>query len=189
MAAGKQQIKSVCVYCGSQDGSDPVYAAAARAMGDVLADRGIGLVYGGGGIGMMGQIADRVLERGGEVIGVIPEALMRVEIAHAGVTEMHVTKDMHERKAKMAALCDAFITMPGGLGTLEELFETWTWAQLGYHAKPLGLLNAHGYFDGLLQFLDQTVELGYVREPHRRTLIVDAEPQALLAKLLSAQGL
>lgn len=189
MVAGMQEIKSVCVYCGSQDGRDPAYAAAARDMGDALADRGIGLVYGGGGIGMMGQIADRVLERGGSVVGVIPQALMRVEIAHAGITQMHVTTDMHERKAMMADLSDAFITMPGGLGTMEELFETWTWAQLGYHAKPLGLLNVNGYFDGLLQFLDRTVQHGYVREDHRRTLIVDTEPQALLAKFVESQEL
>ena len=183
MVVGKQEIKSVCVYCGSQDGLDPAYAEAARAMGDALADHGMRLVYGGGGIGMMGQIADRVLERGGEVVGVIPQALMRVEIAHAGVTEMHVTTDMHERKAKMAELSDAFITLPGGLGTLEELFETWTWEQLGYHQKPMGLLNVNGYFDGLLQFLDQAMQRGYVRERHRNTLIVDAEPEAMLARL------
>jgi len=189
MVAGTREIKAVCVYCGSQDGRDPAYAAAARDMGDALADRGIRLVYGGGGIGMMGQIADRVLERGGSVVGVIPQALMRVEIAHAGITEMHVTKDMHERKAMMAKLSDAFITMPGGLGTMEELFETWTWAQLGYHQKPLGLLNVNGYFDGLLQFLDRTVQHGYVRESHRRTLIVDTEPQGLLAKFASSEEL
>ncbi len=183
MVADPREIKSVCVYCGSQDGRDPAYAAAARAMGDALADQGIRLVYGGGGIGMMGQIADRVLQRGGQVVGVIPEVLMRAEVAHAGLTEMHVTADMHERKAMMADLADAFITMPGGLGTLEELFETWTWAQLGYHQKPVGLLNVNGYFDGLLQFLDQTVEHGYVSEQHRGTLIVDSEPQALLVKL------
>lgn len=183
MVAGTREIKSVCVYCGSQDGRDPVYVEGAQAMGDALADHGIRLVYGGGGIGMMGQIADRVLRRGGQVVGVIPKALMRAEVAHAGLTEMHVTIDMHERKAMMADLADAFITMPGGLGTLEELFETWTWAQLGYHDKPLGLLNVNGYFDGLLQFLDQTVLHGYVREQHRGTLIVDREPHALLAKL------
>jgi len=183
MDSGEPKIKSVCVYCGSQEGRDPAYVAAAQAMGDALADRSIRLVYGGGGIGLMGQIADRVLARGGQVIGVIPQALMRAEVAHSGLTELYVTADMHERKAKMANLADAFITMPGGLGTLEELFETWTWSQLGYHDKPLGLLNVNGYFDGLLQFLDQTVEHGYVRERHRDTLLVDTQPDALLAKM------
>jgi uncharacterized protein (TIGR00730 family) len=183
MADAVRPVKSVCVYCGSQDGRDPAHAAAARAMGDALVDRGMRLVYGGGGIGMMGQIADQVLARGGEVIGVIPEALMRAEVAHQGVTEMHVTKGMHDRKALMADLADAFVTMPGGLGTLEELFETWTWAQLRYHDKPIGLLNVNGYFDGLLQWLDQAVADGYVRGPHRGMLHVDTVPERLLSKL------
>jgi uncharacterized protein (TIGR00730 family) len=184
MADVVRSVKSVCVYCGSQDGRDPAHAAAARAMGDALVDRGMRLVYGGGGIGMMGQIADQVLARGGEVIGVIPEALMRAEVAHAGVTKMHVTKGMHDRKALMAELADAFVTMPGGLGTLEELFETWTWAQLQYHQKPMGLLNVNGYFDGLLQWLDQGMADGYVRAPHRGMLQVDTVPSQLLDKLL-----
>lgn len=183
MESAAREIKSVCVYCGSQEGRDPAYVTVARAMGDALADRSIRLIYGGGGIGLMGQIADRVLERGGQVVGVIPQALMRAEVAHSGLTELHVTSDMHERKAKMANLADAFITMPGGLGTLEELFETWTWAQLGYHNKPLGLLNVNGYFDGLLQFLDQAVADGFVRDRHRETLLVESDPGALLASL------
>lgn len=186
MSEGVRNVKSVCVYCGSQDGRDPEHARAARAMGDALVDRGMRLVYGGGGIGMMGQIADQVLARSGEVIGVIPESLMRAEVAHAGVTEMHVTKGMHERKAMMADLSDAFVAMPGGLGTLEELFETWTWAQLQYHDKPMGLLNVHGYFDGLLQWLDQGTADGYVRAKHRGMLLVDTDPERLLLQLVTA---
>ena len=182
-----RELKSVCVYCGSQDGRDPGHVVAAKAMGDLLVDHGMRLVYGGGGIGVMGQIADQVLSRGGEVVGVIPESLMRAEVAHGGVTEMHVTKGMHERKAMMADLSDAFIAMPGGLGTLEELFEPWTWAQLDYHDKPMGLLNVNGYFDGLLKWLDQSMEEGYVRGPHRAMLHVDATPDDLLQKLMMSR--
>jgi hypothetical protein len=188
MSEAVREVKSVCVYCGSQDGRDPAHAVAARAMGDALVDRGMRLIYGGGGIGMMGQIADQVLARGGEVIGVIPESLMRAEVAHAGVTKMHVTKGMHERKALMADLSDAFVAMPGGLGTLEELFETWTWAQLQYHDKPMGLLNVKGYFDGLLQWLDQGAADGYVRPPHLGMLQVGTDPVALLAELAPLPG-
>ena len=176
-------IRSICVYCGSQNGRDPAYVQAAEAMGDALADRGIGLVFGGGHVGMMGRIADRVLARGGEVVGVIPKALMRAEVAHEGLTELHVTADMHQRKAMMADRCDAFVTLPGGLGTLEELFETWTWRQLRYHDKPMGLLNVNGYYDGLLAWLDHAVADGYVRSPYRDMLEVDRDPAALLAKL------
>lgn len=187
MDSAPRVIKSVCVYCGSQEGDNPAYVAAAQAMGDALADRRIRLVFGGGGIGLMGRIADRVLARGGEVVGVIPRSLMRAEVAHDGLTELHVTEDMHERKAMMANLADAFVTMPGGLGTLEELFETWTWEQLGYHKKPMGLLNVDGYYDGLLQFLDQSLARGFVRPRHRGVLVVGTEPAALLEKLSVAQ--
>ena len=176
-------IRSVCVYCGSQDSSNPAYAEAARAMGDALVDRGVQLVFGGGHVGMMGQLADRVLARGGVAIGVIPEALMRAEVAHDGLTELHVTEDMHQRKAMMAARSDAFITLPGGLGTLEEIFETWTWRQLKYHAKPVGLLNVDGYFDGLLEWMDFATDAGFVRGPHRAMLRVAADPAALLDAL------
>ncbi len=186
MARAVREVKSVCVYCGSQDGRDPAHASVARAMGDALVDRGMRLVYGGGGIGMMGQIADQVLARGGEVIGVIPESLMRAEVAHAGVTKMHVTTGMHERKALMADLSDAFVAMPGGLGTLEELFETWTWAQLQYHDKPMGLLNVNGYFDGLMQWLKQAVDDGYVRPQHHGMLHVATDPVALLDELIQS---
>ena len=176
-------IRSVCVYCGSQDGRDESHAAAARAMGDALVDRGMRLVFGGGHVGMMGQIADSVLARGGEAIGVIPEALMRAEVAHDGLTELHVTEDMHQRKALMAARSDAFVALPGGLGTLEELFETWTWRQLRYHQKPVGLLNVGGYYDGLIDWLDYAVTEGYARPPHRAMLHVEADPAALLERL------
>ncbi|MCK5942356.1 MAG: TIGR00730 family Rossman fold protein [Planctomycetes bacterium] len=179
------EIQSVCVYCGSQSGTDPAYADAARQMGDALAERGLRLVFGGGHVGMMGLLADRVLARGGEVIGVIPKALMRAEVAHDGLTELHVTEDMHQRKALMAEHSDAFVTLPGGLGTLEELFETWTWRQLRYHDKPLGLLNVNGYFDGLLDWLDHAVAKGYVRAPYREMLQVDTDPAALLDQLMS----
>jgi uncharacterized protein (TIGR00730 family) len=183
MSETEQSLRSICVYCGSQDGADPSHAEAARAMGDVLADRGIRLVFGGGHIGMMGQIADRVLERGGEVVGVIPKALMRKEVAHEGLTELHVTECMHERKAMMADLSDGFITMPGGLGTMEELFEIWTWAQIGIHSKPFGLLNVRGYYDGLLSFLDHAAADGYVRPEHRSMLHIDEQPVSLLDKI------
>ncbi len=176
-------IHSVCVYCGSQTGDRPEYVEAAHALGDAIADRGLRLVFGGGQVGIMGQIADRVLERGGEVIGVIPKSLMRVEIAHGGLTELHVTDDMHQRKALMAERSDAFVTLPGGIGTLEELFETWTWRQLGYHDKPLGLLNVAGYYDGLLSWLDEATEHGFVRGPCRTWLEVDVDPASLLASL------
>jgi len=176
-------IRSVCVYCGSQDGKHPAYVEAAQAMGDALADRGLRLVFGGGHVGMMGKVADRVLARGGEVIGVIPKALMRAEVAHDGLTELHVTDDMHQRKALMAERSDAFVTLPGGLGTLEELFETWTWRQLRYHDKPLGLLNVQGYYDGLLAWLDHAVADGYVRGRYRDMLEVDADPAKLLERL------
>ena len=181
-------IRSVCVYCGSQDGKDPTYVQAAQAMGDALADRGIQLVFGGGHVGMMGQVADRVLARGGTVVGVIPKALMRAEVAHDGLTELHVTDDMHQRKAMMAERSDAFVSLPGGLGTLEELFETWTWRQLRYHDKPMGLLNVNGYYDGLLSWLDHAVADGYVRPQYRDMLLVDTDPSRLLDALAAERA-
>ena len=181
-------LRSVCVYCGSQDGRDPAHAEAARAMGDALVDRGLRLVFGGGHVGMMGQIADRVLERGGEAVGVIPRSLMRAEVAHDGLTELHVTEDMHQRKAMMADFSDAFVTLPGGLGTLEEIFETWTWRQLRYHDKPVGLLNVNGYYDGLIAWLDHAVAEGYARPPHRAMLHVETDPGALLEQLRAELG-
>ncbi len=177
------KLRALCVYCGSSTGHDPAHAAAARAMGTRMADRGIALVYGGGHVGLMGIIADAVLAAGGSVTGVIPAALVSAEVSHEQLTELHVVKDMHERKALMAAKSDGFIALPGGIGTLEELFEVMTWLQLGYHAKPVGVLNVNGFFDGLLRFLDKQQEAGYLRGEHRALLLEDSEPNALLDRL------
>ncbi len=149
-------------------------------LGKLLAERGIGLVYGGASVGIMGVVADAVLANGGEVVGVIPEHLMRVEIAHANLTELHVVPGMHERKAKMAELSDGFLALPGGAGTLEELFEVWTWAQLGLHGKPIGLIDVNGYYRPLWTFVDHMVEQGFLRQEHRDLISFDADPAALL---------
>ena len=170
----------MCVFCGSNPGQDPVYTRAADALGRTLARREIGLVYGGGSVGLMGVVANGALAGDGEVIGVIPAALSRKEIAHEGLTKMHVVPDMHTRKAKMTELADGFIALPGGYGTLEELFEVVTWAQLGLHAKPIALLNAAGYYDGLLGWIDSAVREGFLRLEHRRLLLAGTEPDALL---------
>lgn len=175
-------INNLAVFCGSSPGRLPVYAEGARALGESLASRSIRLVYGGGNVGLMGVVAEAVLEAGGEAVGVIPESLVRKEIAHDGLTELRVTRSMHERKALMAELSDGFIALPGGVGTLEELFETWTWAQLGFHAKPFGFLNVDGYFDALIAFLDHVAAEGFVREPHRSLLLVDDSPKSLLER-------
>ena len=177
-------IRSLCVYCGSSTGNDPAYADAATALGRQMAARGLSLVYGGGHVGLMGVIADAVLAAGGEVSGVIPTALMDAEVGHERLTKLHVVKDMHERKALMAELADGFIAMPGGIGTLEELFEVMTWLQLGYHAKPVGVLNVNGFYDGLLAFLDTQRDAGFLRAEHRDLLITDAEPSSLLERML-----
>jgi uncharacterized protein (TIGR00730 family) len=179
----RMNIRTLCVYCGSSTGNDAGYADAARTLGRQLAERGLSLVYGGGHVGLMGIIADAVLSAGGEVTGVIPSALMNVEVSHEQLTKLHVVKDMHERKAMMAELADGFIAMPGGIGTLEELFEVMTWLQLGYHAKPVGVLNVLGFYDGLLAFLDQQRDTGFLRAEHRELLIADADASALLDKL------
>jgi uncharacterized protein (TIGR00730 family) len=176
-------FRRVCVYCGSATGARASYAAAADATAAALAERGIGLVYGAARIGVMGALADALLARGGRVIGVIPRALVEKEVAHAGLTELHITASMHERKAMMADLSDAFVALPGGLGTLDELFEIWTWAQLGLHRKPVGLLDVEGYFDGLVRFLDHAVAEGFVRPKHRAMLVVDRDPSRLLDRL------
>src|SRR3546814_750650 len=152
----------LCVFCGSSDGARPAYRDAAHALGKALADAGIGLVYGGAAVGLMGAVADGALARGGEVMGVLPRSLADRELAHPGLTQLHVVGSMHERKAMMAKLSDGFIALPGGLGTFEELFEIWTWAQLGYHRKPVALLNVDGYYDGLLSFLDHPVREAFV---------------------------
>jgi uncharacterized protein (TIGR00730 family) len=176
----------LAVYCGSSFGNDAVFADAAQVLGQVLVRHGCALVYGGGKVGLMGTLADAVLNAGGEVIGVIPQALFEREIAHTGLSQLFVTPDMHQRKAKMMELADGFIAMPGGLGTLEELFEVWTWAQLGYHHKPVGCFNVAGYFDKLLEFLDSTVAAGFQKSVHRQMLVVNPNPEALLERLMQA---
>ena len=180
-------MRNVCVYCGSSAGNEPHFIEAARELGRVLAERDLGLVYGGASIGMMGAVADEVLRQGGRAIGVIPESLMHNEVAHPDLTELHVTAGMHERKTLMEHKADAFIALPGGLGTLEELFEILTWAQLGFHNKPCGVLNVAGYFDQLLAFLDQCVASGFVRQGHRDMLQVADDPALLLRQFTSWQ--
>jgi uncharacterized protein (TIGR00730 family) len=175
-------MKRICVYCGSSPGRNPAYAEAARRLGALLVERGLGLVYGGAAVGIMGTIADEVLARGGEAIGVIPEALAVKEVSHPGLTEQHVVASMHERKAMMAELSDGFLALPGGWGTIEEIFEILTWAQLGFHEKPCGLLNVAGYYDGLFAFLEHAVEEGFVRPVYRDILILEDAPEDLLQR-------
>ncbi|MBI2214487.1 MAG: TIGR00730 family Rossman fold protein [Acidobacteria bacterium] len=177
--------RRIAVFCGSATGHDQRHVAAARLLGDTLAERGIGLVYGGGSIGLMGAIADSLLARGGEAIGVIPRTLWEREVGHRGLTELHIVETMHERKAMMAGLADAFVALPGGLGTLEELFEAWTWSQLGLHRKPCAILDASGYYDDLVSFLDKAVAAGFVDATYRAMLIVEREPATLLERLAS----
>lgn len=176
-------MKRICVFCGSSPGARPEYADAARAMGRALAEGGMGLVYGGGRVGLMGIVADAVMEAGGEVIGVIPDALMRREVGHAGVTDLRVVGSMHERKALMADLSDGFVAMPGGYGTFEEFCEVITWSQLGIHPKPCGLLNVAGYYAPLLAMFDHAVAEGFVRAQHRGLVLEDTTPGGLLAKM------
>lgn len=180
-------MRRVCVFCGSSPGKSPAYLDAARATGRALAERGIGLVYGGGSVGLMGAIADATLEAGGHVTGVIPRALELRELAHRRLTALHVVGSMHERKAKMAELADGFIALPGGMGTLEELAEILTWAQLGLHARPVGLLDTAGYYRPLIQFFDRAVEEGFIWPDHRRLLLVGAEPGELLERFAGWQ--
>ena len=176
-------LKSVCVYCGSSAGSSPVYTEAARSLGHELARQQITLVYGGGHVGLMGVVADSVLEQGGRVIGYIPQSLMDREVGHEGLSELHVVADMHERKAGMADSSEAFIALPGGLGTMEELFEALTWLQLGMHRKPCAVLNIDNYYDALLQFLDHSVHQGFLKQLHRDMLLVGETPEALLQEM------
>jgi uncharacterized protein (TIGR00730 family) len=171
------------VFCGASTGSNPAYREAAEALGRQLAERRLTLVYGGGAVGLMGIVADAALAAGGEVIGIIPQSLKDKEIGHPGLTRLEVVDGMHARKARMAELSDAFIALPGGLGTLEELFEVWTWGQLGYHAKPLGLLEVNGFYEKLTGFLDHIVGEGFVRTPHRDMLQVSESPRTLLDAL------
>ncbi|WP_233829090.1 TIGR00730 family Rossman fold protein [Paraburkholderia sp. ZP32-5] len=180
-------MKSVCVYCGSSMGAKPLYAQAARAFGRALVQADLALVYGGGKVGLMGVIADTVMAEGGRAIGVIPELLVNKEVGHNGLTELHVVPDMHQRKKMMAELSDAFVAMPGGAGTLEELFEVFTWAQLGYHGKAIGLLNVDHFYEPLIQVLRHTVDEGFMRETYVDMLQIDADPLALIGKLQSYQ--
>lgn len=180
-------LRRVCVFCGSSSGADPVYAEAAAGTGRALAEAGIELVYGGGAVGLMGILADATMAAGGTVIGVIPRGLFAREVGHKAITELHHTATMHERKALMYDLSDAFIALPGGLGTLDELFETLTWAQLGLHHKPAGLLDVDGYFDHLLAFLHHTVERGFVKAQNIELLVSDPTPTGLLDKLAKAE--
>lgn len=174
---------SLCVYCGSRIGGQPAYEAAARRVGSLIGERGWQLVYGGGNAGLMGTVANAALAAGASVIGVIPHSLMERELGHSGLTELHVVDTMHQRKTLMAERSDAFLALPGGIGTFEELFEVWTWRQLGYHDKPVGLLNVDGYYDGLLTFMDHTVAEGFVPPSQRQLLQVAADPLELLDRL------
>lgn len=176
----------ICVYCGSRHGALPAYTEAARALGTLIGQQGHGLVYGGGNVGLMGVVADAVLAAGGPVTGVIPEALVQREVGHQGLSEQFVVPDMHVRKRMMAERADAFVALPGGIGTLEELYEVWTWRQLGYHDKPLALLNVAGFYDGLLAFMDHTVAQGFLDTAQRGTLLVDDDPARLLARAVAA---
>jgi uncharacterized protein (TIGR00730 family) len=176
-------IRSLCVYCGSSPGADPAYTDATRALALACVERGTRIVYGGAALGLMGTLADTAMAAGGTVIGVMPQALIDREIGHTGLTELRVVASMHERKALMAELADGFVALPGGIGTLEELIEVYTWSQLHIHAKPLGVLNVNGYYDGLLAFLDHAVESRFLRAEQRAVLAVEAEPAALLGRL------
>ncbi|MBA3676124.1 MAG: TIGR00730 family Rossman fold protein [Sphingosinicella sp.] len=178
-------MKRLAVYCGSASPADPIYIDTARAVGRDLAERGIGIVYGGGRLGLMGAVADAALEAGGEVIGVIPEALVNAEVAHRELTELRVVQNMHERKALFTDLSDGFLTIPGGVGTMDELWEAVSWSQLGYHEKPVGLLNVAAYFDHLVAFAAHMAEIGFVRPQHRNILIVGDRLDSLLDRMES----
>jgi uncharacterized protein (TIGR00730 family) len=178
-------MKTACVFCGSTSGTRHVYRDSANAMGKALADRGIDLVYGGGRRGLMGVLADSVLENGGQVTGVIPEAMAAREVAHTGVSQLRVVHSMHERKALMADLSDAFIALPGGFGTFEEFCEIITWAQLGLHRKPCGVLNVEGYYDPLLELFDRAVDVGFISNSNRRIVLEETDPHRLLDLLAS----
>jgi uncharacterized protein (TIGR00730 family) len=173
----------ICVFCGADSGRATAYADAAREVGGMLARRGAALVYGGGSVGLMGALADAVLEAGGRAIGVIPQPLVDREVAHPGLTELYIVKNLHQRKARMAELADAFLTLPGGIGTMEELFEVWSWGKLGLHSKPCGLLNVNGYFDSLRTLADQMVTEGFLEPVHREMLLIEEQPSVLLDRL------
>ncbi len=178
---------NICVFAGSSSGQRSSYMAAAEKLGHAIARRGMGVVYGGADLGLMGAVANATLAAGQTVIGVLPQALASVEIAHPGLTELHIVESMHERKALMAERSDAFIALPGGIGTLEETFEVWTWSQLGIHAKPIGLLNVDGYYDGLLEFLNHVASEGFVKPAHRHMLLANADPDTLVERIVRAE--
>src|SRR6476619_5379385 len=186
-AGGVPELSSLCVFCGSNAGAQPAYLEAAQAVGRGLAQRGLRVVYGGGKVGMMGAVADAARAEGGEVIGVIPQSIFDLEIGHTGLDDLRIVGSMHERKALMAQLADAFIALPGGIGTLEELFEVYTWAQLGIHSKPLGLLDVAGYYAGLAAFLDHVVAQGFLRAETRDALAVAGDLDALLAAMAATR--
>lgn len=186
MSDNRQRARAVCVFCGSSGGNRPEYVEAARQAGTAIAGHGLELVYGAGDIGLMGVLADAALAAGGRVVGVIPHALVARELAHRRLSELLVVDTMHQRKALMADRSEAFVALPGGYGTLDELFEILTWAQLGIHAKPVGLLNVRGYFDPLLAWVDHAVGEGFVREQHRRLLLVSNDTGELLESILRA---
>lgn len=177
---------SICVYCGSRFGDSPAFADAARTVGRLIAERGHQLVYGGGNVGLMGAVADAAMSAGGRVVGVIPQALMEREVGHRHLTELHVVQTMHERKLMMAERSDAFVALPGGIGTFEEIFEVWSWQQLGYHDKPVALLNVDRYYDRLLDFMDITHRRGFVSDAQHAALLVDDQPARLLDMLAVA---
>ena len=179
-------MKSVCVFCGSNTGTREVYASAARALARAISRADLRLIYGGGSIGLMGVLAEAALAEGVRVIGVAPRRLLEREVVHAHLTELHVVESMHERKAKMAELADAFVALPGGYGTLDELFEALTWTQLGYHRKPCGLLNVAGFFDRLAEYLDQALAEGFLTRQHRDMLVVADDPDLIVERLRSA---
>ncbi|MBC7482545.1 MAG: TIGR00730 family Rossman fold protein [Rhizobacter sp.] len=180
---------SVCVYCGSRPGALPAFTDAAHAVGHEIGRRGWQLVYGGGRAGLVGVVADAALAAGSRVVGVIPQSLMGRELGHLGLTELHVVDTMHQRKMMMAERSDAFLALPGGIGTLEELFEVWSWRQLGYHDKPLGLLNVAGYYDRLLEFLELSVQQGFVATTQAELLVVETEPRIMLNRLVDSSRL
>lgn len=178
-------MKSIAVFCGSREGTDPAYMEAASNLGTLLAQENIKLIYGGSRVGLMGAVADAVIDAGGKAIGVIPKKLMTVETAHENLTELHVVEGMHERKAMMALLADAFVALPGGSGTLEEWFEVLTWAQIGYHQKPCCLLNTNNYYTPLLGLFDHMIEQGFVKKEYKELIIMETDPEKLLEKLKS----
>ncbi len=180
-------MKRICVFCGSANGNRATYVETAQQVGALMAAQKIGLVYGGGRVGLMGVVADAVMQNGGEVIGVIPTALYEKEVGHMGLTELRIVTNMHERKAMMAELSDAFLALPGGFGTLEEFAEVLTWAQLGLHRKPFGVLNVEGYYDPLLALFDHMVSEGFARASHRALVLSDADPAAMVQQLITVQ--